>query len=403
MNFPWKQKIALIWLGQSLSLLSSSILQMCLIWYLSWETGSATIVTWATLCGYLPQALLGPFVGAIVDRFPKKWVIIGADILIACSSLVLASSFLQGPPEIWMILATLVVRSMGTAFHEPTVHSLTPLIVPKDSLTRYAGFFQAFESISLILCPSLSVLAYQAWPMASIMLLDVGGALTAVTLLLVVAIPKEPPHKQEGKKIRIIQETREGLAIMGNIPGIFPLMFIGFLYTSLYSPVGSLYPLITMNYFQGTTAHSAFVEIVFSCGTLLGALLLGHWGDRFPKHRGLFGSILVYGTGAFLVGFLLPAHFLPFVLISFFMGMSTPFYHGITRAIYQQKVPQEYLGRSLALAQSTRRLGMPLGLLLGGPLADALGVQVLYSLAGGMAILLALVGSRLPGIKACSS
>lgn len=394
----WKQKIIRVWMGQSVSLLTSSIMQMCLIWYLTLRTESAFIVTIATLAGFLPQALLGPFVGAIIDRFQKKTVIILADLFVASASLVLAFSAMLGELEIWFILLILVVRSLGTSFHEPTAHGITPLLVPKEHLTRYAGFSQGFETVSMLLSPSLSVVFYEIWSLEVILFLDVIGALVAVSVLLTVPIPKEN-RENKGEKLNIWKETKEGLALMKDISGIYSLMLVGFLYTMLYSPVGSLYPHITMVYFQGTTAESAFVEVIFSCGTMFGALFLGHFGGKFAPHIGLFGSIFIFGLGSFAIGLLPSSGYLIFVLISFVMGSSTPLYHGISRSIYQIKIPSDYLGRALALAQSARRLGMPIGLLVGGQVADILGVHVMYRMAGVLIMVLSLVGSRLSGIK----
>lgn len=231
------------------------------------------------------------------------------------------------------------------------------------------------------------------------MLLDVVGAVLAVLCLSLVAIPKENLAEKQAIKMDVWGETKAGLALMGQIPGIFPLMLIGFLYTMLYSPVGSLYPHITMVYFGGGTGESAFVEVVFSMGTLLGALLLGKIGETLPKHLGLFGSIFGYGLGALVIGMLPPTGFLAFVGISFFMGATIPFYHGISRAIYQLKIPQEYLGRAFALAQSSRRMGMPIGLFVGGLFADGIGVEVLYRVAGSGAVVLALWGMGIASLK----
>lgn len=391
MDESWKKKIAIVWLGQSISLLTSSVLQICLIWYLTFRTQSASIVTVATLAGFLPQALLGPLVGAVIDRFPKKTVIILADLAIAVSSLILAYFTAQGELPVSLILLMLVFRSLGTAFHEPTVQAITPLLVPKEKLTQYAGFAQAFETISMLISPALSMVLYEYWNLEFIILLDVLGAVLAVCCLLCVAVPKEEPKMQQ-EKMNVWGETKEGLRLMGEIPGIYSLMLIGFLYTMLYSPVGSLYPHVTMVYFGGTTKESAFVEVVFSLGTLLGALLLGKFGHILPKQLGLFGSIFGYGLGAFAIGSLPQGGFQIFVGISFCMGATIPFYHGISRAIYQLKIPQEYLGRAFALAQSFRRLGMPIGLLLGGQFADGIGVEVLYQFAGCGAMGLALWG-----------
>lgn len=390
----WKQRIGTIWIGQSVSLLTSNMMQMCLIWYLTEQTGSALVVTFATLAGFLPQALFGPFVGAVVDRFQKKTVLILADLFIACASFVLVLVASTGELPVGLIFFILVIRSLGTAFHEPTAQSITPLLVPREHLPQYAGFAQAFETLSLLLSPSLSVLLYSVWKLESILFLDVIGAIFAVILLLFVSIPREIKEKSENKlSIKLImQETKEGFAVMKDISGIVPLMVVGFLYTSLYSPIGSLYPHITMVYFEGSTAQSAFVEVIFSCGTLLGALLLGKFGGKFSPYLGLFGSIFVYGFGAFIVGCLPPSGYIYFVGLSFLIGSSTPFFHGVSRSIYQLKIPSEYLGRAFALSQSTRRLGMPFGLLLGGQFADLLGVNVLYRVAGFLIMVLAVVG-----------
>lgn len=398
----WKRKIRFIWFGQSVSLLTSSMLQMCLIWYLTERTGSATVVTWATLAGFLPQAIMGPFVGAVIDRFPKKRVLIFADLFIACASLVLVVFTSLGELPIPLILLILVLRSLGTSFHEPTAQAIVPLIVPKEELPRYAGFAQAFETISMLLSPSLSVVLYSIWKLESILFLDVIGAVIAVLFLAFIPIPqekKEGETSSEKSKINVWKDTKEGLGIMGKIPGIYSLMAVGFLYTSMYSPIGSLYPHITMVYFGGSTAQSAVVEVIFSCGTMVGALLLGKFGGKFPPYLGLFGSIFVYGFGSFLVGCLPSTGYFFFVALSFMIGASTPFYHGVSSSIYQMKIPPEYLGRAFALALSARRFGMPLGLLIGGAFADEVGVNVMYRVAGGLAMCLAFIGPHLPGIR----
>lgn len=393
----WKRKIGLIWFGQCVSLMTSHMLQMCLIWYLTELTGSAAVVTWATLAGFLPQAILGPFVGVVIDRVEKKWLIICADLFIAFASLGLVFFASLGELPVWIILVCLALRSLGAAFHEPTAQALTPLLVPREDLPRYAGFAQAFETFSLLLSPSLSVVLYSIWALESILFLDVLGAVVAVLFLGFIPIPKE--EKVEQKKLEFWKETKEGLSVMRGISGIYSLMAMGFLYCALYSPIGSLYPHITMVYFEGSTGQSAFVEVIFSCGTMLGALVLGKVGGKFPPFLGVFGSIFLYGFGSFLVGCLPSTGYMVFVGLSFMIGMSTPFFHGVTSSIYQVKIPSEYLGRAFALSLSAKRFGMPVGLLIGGNFADVYGVNVMYQVAGGLAMILAMVGPFFPGVR----
>lgn len=399
MKLNWKHKILAVWFGQSLSLLTSCILQMTIIWYITLTTGSAIMLTLATLAGFMPQAFLGAFTGPIIDRFPKKRVIIVADLLLAGCSLILAVVALSGDLPLWLIYIILVVRSLGTSFHEPAAQALTPLLVPTHSLTQYAGYAQTFDSICLLLSPSLSIVLYNFWDMSWIMFLDVLGAIFACLILLVIALPKEDFSSQPQKSGNLLHETKQGISYLKSKEGILPLMVLSMVYSMVYSPIGSLYPHITMVYFGGSTTQSGIVEMLFSTGSLLGALLLGRFATKIPKLRGVTGSIFLYGLGIFVVGCLSPEGYQVFAILSFFIGITTPFFHGITRAIYQITIPQEYLGRTFAISQSCKRLGMPVGLLIGGLFADSAGINFLYIIAGLVAIALALLASRLPSLQ----
>lgn len=65
----WKRSFLTIWAGQAVSLITSSILQMAIIWYLTDTTGSALVLSMATMVGFLPQAILGTMIGVLVDRW----------------------------------------------------------------------------------------------------------------------------------------------------------------------------------------------------------------------------------------------------------------------------------------------------------------------------------------------
>jgi MFS family permease len=70
----WQRPFFTVWAGQALSLVGSALVRFALIWWLTEQTGSATTLTGATLSSLLPFFLLGPFVGALVDRWNRRWV-----------------------------------------------------------------------------------------------------------------------------------------------------------------------------------------------------------------------------------------------------------------------------------------------------------------------------------------
>ncbi len=100
------------------------------------KTGSVLVLSIASLVGFLPYALLGPVIGVLVDRYDRKLVMIGADLIIAVAGVVLALIALYMELPVWMIMTVLLIRSVGTAFHSPALSAVTPLIVPEDQLAK---------------------------------------------------------------------------------------------------------------------------------------------------------------------------------------------------------------------------------------------------------------------------
>ncbi len=90
-----------LWVGQVFSLLGSQLVQFALIWWLTQQTGSATVLAIASIVGIAPQVVLGPFVGPLVDRWNRRWTMIIADGAVALATAVLAILFWLGLADIY--------------------------------------------------------------------------------------------------------------------------------------------------------------------------------------------------------------------------------------------------------------------------------------------------------------
>ena len=380
-----------------MSMLTSSVLQMSIVWYITLKTGSAAVLSAATLIAFVPQAILGTFTGAYIDRYNRKTVLIAADLFIAFISLVLVISGYIGEISIAFLLLLAGIRSIGAAFHYPTLQAITPLIVPKEYLTKYAGYAKGFESLSSIASPGIAIALYALLPLNGVALFDVFGALFAVFLLTFVKLPHKEPHNKT-EKPHLLQEVRQGFSVIRHEPGMVPLMVIGALYAIIYFPIGSYYPLITMTYFGGSVAASGLVETVFALGVLGGSLLLSIFGGKLSKRRMLIGSVFFYGACVFITGLLPSSGLIVFIGLSAVMGITIPFYSGVETAIFQTQIKEEYLGRVFSLSSSITMVAMPVGLILSGIFAQWLGVEKWFSILGALALLLAILSLRIPSL-----
>ena len=274
----WKQKFFTIWSGQAVSLITSAILQMAIVFYLTEKTGSAMVLSMASLVAFLPYAVFGPAIGVLVDRYDRKKIMIGADLIIAAAGALLAFIALYMELPVWTVMAVLFIRSVGTAFHTPALNAVTPLLVPEVQLTTCAGYSQSLQSISYILSPAVAALLYSVWELNVIIAIDVLGAVIASITVAFVNIPKLKVEEKSFKQ-NFIEDMREGFLVLKDNKGLFALLLIGTLYMFVYMPINALYPLITMEYFNGTPMHISITEIAYASGMLAGGLVLGLFGN----------------------------------------------------------------------------------------------------------------------------
>ena len=130
MKDSWKKKFSIIWIGQFISLISSSAVNFAIIIWLSLETGSAEVLAFAAIAGLLPQAIIGPIAGVYIDRWNRKKTMIFADAFVALCTLAMSVSFYIGYESLILIYVMLALRSVGAAFHMPAMQAAIPMLAP---------------------------------------------------------------------------------------------------------------------------------------------------------------------------------------------------------------------------------------------------------------------------------
>ena len=133
----WQKRILLFLTSQCITLFGSTLVQMALVWYATMQTSSGAWVAAFTVCSYLPQFLIS-FVGGVwADRYHRKRLIIGADMLIAFATfiMVLAIPHIASEPALLGgLLVMSVIRSLGAGIQTPAVNAVIPQLVPEDQL-----------------------------------------------------------------------------------------------------------------------------------------------------------------------------------------------------------------------------------------------------------------------------
>ena len=395
----WKKDFYILWAGQAVSVLTSSILQMALIWHLTAITQSAFILSMASLAGFLPSAVLGPVAGTLVDRMDRKAILIGADLFIAIISLILAFASFYGKLPVWLVITVLAVRSIGTAFHTPAISAVAPLIVPTEELTKCAGYTQSLQTIGYIAGTAIAGALYPIWSISGMVALDVAGAVIASLAVILIKIPKLEKDTKTLSDTSFWIEMKAGYSAVKQEKGVFTLVWIAAAFMILYSPINALFPLMSLDYFGGTTLQASIAEIAFSVGMIIGGIILGMWGGLKNRGIGISISIALMGVPIYISGLLPQNGFGGFAFLCVIMGISVPFYNGPVTALMQERIAPEYLGRVFGLYSSVASFAMPIGLLISGAFADGIGVNKWFRMTGILIACISVLCLIIPSVK----
>lgn len=391
-----------IWGGQAVSLLGSQLVQFAIIWWLTETTQSATTLAMASLAGLLPQVVLGPFVGVLVDRWNRRLVMLASDSMVALATLILGVLFWLNVVQIWHVFVILFVRALGSGFHWPAMQASTSLMVPEKHLTRVQGLNQTLNGGLNIVAAPLGALLLAVLPMQGIIAIDVMTALFAITPLLFLTVPQPQRQAQvaEGQFAKGLpafwrsfrQELGDGLRYVQGRRGLVMLIMMAVVVNFVLNPGFTLLPLLVSDHFQGGALQLGWLESASGAGIVLGGVLLGAWGGFRRRILTSLSGLALLGAGVLVLGFTSATQLWLAIAAIFFVGIAISLTNGPIHAIIQSSVAPEMQGRVFTLLGSLVTLMMPIGLIIAGPIADWLGVQTWYVAGGLVTFLLAIAG-----------
>ena len=373
-----------VFTGQAFSLFGSRLVQFALVWWITSTTGQASTLAFAAIMAMVPQVVLGPFIGALVDRWNRRLVLIVSDAVVAMVVVALVLLYATGTIQIWYVFLSMFVRSIGGAFQWAAMQSTTSLMVPRQSLSRVSGMHQSLVGLANIVAPPLGAFLLDVIPIQSILIIDVATAVFAIGPLFLVRVPQ--PKRDDDQEARVINailsDMREGARFVWDWKGLRMIMAISMLINFLMSPAFSLLPLVVTNHFHGGAPELAWFQTAMGIGMIVGGLVLGAWGGFRKRIVTAMSAIIV--AGLFVTAFSLvpPDFYIVAVGCIFVFAMMNSIANGTFFATLQSIVPAEIQGRVFTLLMSLSGGMTPIGLAIAGPISDMLGIRVWFVVGG---------------------
>ena len=381
----WKRQAALFLASQNISLFGSSVVAYAMIWYITLKTSSGVWMMLSTLCTMVPQVVVSLFGGVLADRYSRKWLIMLSDGFIAFATLGMAIAFLLGYQRLELLLVIAALRSVGSGMQSPAVGAIYPQLVPQDKLTKVQGINQTIYAVLNLLAPPVAGVILGSVGITATFFVDVSTALLAIVVMSFIRVEKVP--RKEEEPLSLWGDMRAGLRYtLGNrtLRRIILCFTASFF---LITPAAVLSPLLVQRTFGSDVWMLTANEVSWTLGSLAGGVFVSLKGEFRDKVLTVAVCMIAFGVLFSLLGI---AWDLTSYLI--FMGVAGCFLPAVITAqtVHIQEVAEAgVLGRVFSIVDIVSASAMPVAILVFGPLADVVSVQVLLVVSG---VLLALAG-----------
>jgi predicted MFS family arabinose efflux permease len=374
----------LFWIGQSLSDIGDGIITVGIALYVIQLTGSATDVGFVLTAQALPLVLLAPVGGVWADRLPRDKLMIATNLARFALHGLLAALIFAGSPEVWTIAAIEAVFGCAEAFARPAGTALLPQTVPEPEIQEANAMMAVSSCVAEFAGPALATALVLGVGAGSAFAVDAGTFLFAAVLLQGVRLRTRGPELEAEASGSFWEEIRDGFAEVRSRAWVWATLvaFCVALFTGL-ATWEVLGPVVGRQQYGHLSVYG-IVSAVFGAGTIAGALLAIRWRPRFPLRTG------------FLLCIAWPAAFLFYALgVTQWIVLPAAAFGGAGVALFEvwwltalaQRIPPNRLSRVTSFDWMLSLGLLPLGYVLAGPLASAIGAQTV--LVGGTAIALA--------------
>lgn len=322
--------------------------------------------------------IISPIAGIISDRYDRRKLILLVDSLQAFSTFILILFFIFNLMQFWNLLLFVAIRSICQAFHAPTANAIIPTMVPKDKLSRINGINFLFTSFVNVIGPLVGGFLLIFFTVQEALWIDVITFLIALIPLLLIKIPRVKKLPEKHERDSFYTSFKEGVNIIYGIPGLLSMMITFMILNFLHQPQGTLMPHFIRVDHGGTVLAFSLVSMAFNIGMFIGGITTSVKKNWKYKMRMIYIAYIIMSIGIILVA-TTPTGNIPLLMIySTITGFTGPIINSLYFTIIHQKVPHDKVGRVISIDTTLSFIAMPIGTLLAGPLAYAIGTPTLF-------------------------
>jgi hypothetical protein len=369
-----------------MSLFGAGVWLVSLVWQVLELGGGPTelsLVATGAAVGLVGSVLIG---GVVADRVPQRRILIVTETVKTFAIAGAALLGVSGMLELWHLAAVTLLLGIADGFFYPAYSAWLPSVLPADQLLAANGIEGVLRPAVLQAAgpAAASVMIALFSPDIAFVLVAASQALAVVALLAMRTTPvrrDDPTQQQRSRLASALGDLRDGFRYMMRTPWFLAtLVFALVLVLVIIGPIEVLLPFAVREQTDGGAGAFAMALAAFGIGGATGSIVTASF--RLPR-RYLTIMNLLWGFGCLPLAIIGVTDQLWLMVIALFIVGYTFSCGGVLwGTLLQRRVPAAYLGRVSSLDFFVSLALMPVSMALAGPLGEAVGIPLVFAVAG---------------------
>jgi DHA3 family macrolide efflux protein-like MFS transporter len=318
------------------------------------------------LANTVPGMLVAPVAGSLVDRHPRKQVMIASAFVALFGTLIVLAGAATGRLSMAAIAAGAALASVAEAFQWPALAATVPLMTTEEELPRYNGFLESGRAVSNLAGPILGGLLFVILKLPGLLLVEVTTFLTATVVVSQLDIPRPAKAEGEAAPESLWKDSLFGLKWIGQHRPLLKFLLVA-VYANFFLSIGIvLMPPYGLS-FLSERAYGV-TNGLFGGGMIAGGLLYA-WLSRYFRNATLFLATAVI-MGAIYTSYGFSRGMVSLAALNGLLAALMTIGNGAIDTLWQAKVPEAVAGRVLSAMRMVAYSTGPVSYLIAGPLTD---------------------------------
>ncbi|MEL7648262.1 MAG: MFS transporter [Sedimentibacter sp.] len=360
----------ILWCSQAVSSFGTAMTNFALIIWAYKQQGTVSSITLLSVCSYLPSILFCFLAGTLADRWNKKKIMLICDFIAALGTFTVFILYITGSLRICHLYVINFSLSFMNAFQNPATYVAVSLITPKEYFIRVSGLQAFSNSLVTIITPAVATAVLAFGGIRMILMIDLFTFAIAFTALLFFIKIPVMTEDSNNKKESFLKNCCAGLSFLRKHTPIWKMILFFSFINLLASMAGnSIMPAMVLARTGDNQIALGMVSSSIGIGALVGSILVTAVKPFKSKTKVIFISCAV----SFLLCDILwgiGQNVAIWMFAAFAGNLPLPFLSANLTTIMRMKVPIEMQGRVFSTRDTFQYITIPVGLFLGGYLAD---------------------------------